>query len=52
LVELIDIIAAFEEWTASEKFCQDAANGPDIDYNPPSVHVIENLTTFSSDLTY
>jgi hypothetical protein len=34
LVKLIDIIAAFKEWTASEKFRQDAANGPDIDYGP------------------
>ena len=32
LVELVDIITAFEEGTPTKQLCQDTANGPDINY--------------------
>ncbi len=32
LVELVDVVAAFEEWLAAEKLGEDATNGPDVDW--------------------
>jgi hypothetical protein len=31
LVELIDVISAFEKWASTEQFCENAAYGPDVD---------------------
>jgi len=32
LVELVDVVAAFEEWLAAEKLGEDTTNGPDVDW--------------------
>lgn len=32
LIELIDIVTAFEKGSAPKQLCKYAANGPDIDY--------------------
>lgn len=31
LVELVDVVAAFEEGLAAQEFGEDAAHGPDVD---------------------
>jgi hypothetical protein len=33
LVELVDVVAAFEEGLAAEEFGEDAAYGPDVDWD-------------------
>jgi hypothetical protein len=33
LVQLVDIVAALEEWPTTEKFGQNTADGPNINYN-------------------
>jgi hypothetical protein len=32
LVQLVDVVAAFEEGLAAEQFGEDAADGPDVDF--------------------
>jgi len=32
LVELVDVVATFEEGLSSEEFGEDASNGPDVDW--------------------
>ena len=38
LVELVDVVTAFEEGTAAKEFGKDAANRPDIDYRAINQH--------------
>lgn len=32
LVQLVDVIAALEEWTSTKKLSENAADGPDVNY--------------------
>jgi hypothetical protein len=43
LIELVDVVAALEEWPATEQFGEDTTDGPDVDYSSWVRDVIRGL---------
>lgn len=45
LIELVDVVAALEEGTATEEFGEDTAHGPDVDCENKNILVLKYFPT-------